>query len=83
MNDLKYLDFLNRDGLNSSTKDDLVLFDYSKETQFNKDWDEVTLNARGIVFNSTTGELIVRPTNNSFDGLNVDERLLRVLDEMD
>lgn len=81
MNNLKYLDFVNREGLNSSTKGDLILFDYSKETQFKKDWDEVTLNARGIVFNSVTGELIARPYRKFFNYEELDTETSKMVPE--
>ena len=40
---------------------DLVLFHYTDGCTYDKVWDEVTLNARGIVFNKVTGELVARP----------------------
>ncbi len=36
------------------------IFNYSTDTQHNKDWDEVTLQARGIIFDSL-GNLVSRP----------------------
>jgi RNA ligase len=56
-----YTDYVSRTALNSQSKGDLVLFDYSKEIQFGFDWDDVSLNARGIVFEKSTGNLIARP----------------------
>lgn len=38
-----------------------ITFKYSRDTQFNYDWDEVTLAARGIIFNEETGEVVARP----------------------
>lgn len=67
MNELKLIDFLNRDGLNSKEHGDLILFDYNMDTQANFDWDEITLNARGIVFNKVTGELVARPFSKFFN----------------
>jgi len=67
MNDLKLIDFINRDGLNSKEQGDLILFDYSQELSSNFDWDLVSLNARGIVFNKVTGELVARPFSKFFN----------------
>lgn len=44
-----------------------VLFKYSKETQFSKAWDDVTLNARGIVFDQNTGECVMLPFTKFFN----------------
>ena len=38
-----------------------ITFKYSRDTQFKYDWDEVTMAARGIIFNEETGELVARP----------------------
>ena len=41
--------------------EDLVIFTYSRECQYDKIWDDVTRAARGIIFNKVTGELVARP----------------------
>jgi RNA ligase len=41
--------------------EDLVLFCYSRECQYEGLWDEVTRAARGIIFNKVTGEVLCRP----------------------
>ena len=46
---------------------DLVGFKYTNETIYAEDWDEVTLNARGIVFNEKTGEVVARPFKKFFN----------------
>lgn len=38
----------------------LVLFDYTEKCQFEKAWDEITLNARGTVYELSTGAVIAR-----------------------
>lgn len=38
-----------------------ITFKYSRDTQFNYDWDDVTMAARGIIFNEETGEVVARP----------------------
>lgn len=45
----------------------LVGFKYTNETIYAEDWDEVTLNARGIVFNEKTGEVYARPFKKFFN----------------
>jgi RNA ligase len=40
---------------------DLVLFCYSRECQYDNSWDEITMAARGIIFNKITGEITARP----------------------
>jgi len=40
---------------------DLVLFCYTRECQYDGHWDEITMNARGIIFNKITGEVLARP----------------------
>lgn len=45
----------------------MIGFKYSLTTVYSGDWDEVTLNARGIVFNEETGEIIARPFKKFFN----------------
>ena len=44
-----------------------VGFKYTNETIYAQDWDLVTLNARGIVFNVITGEVVARPFKKIFN----------------
>jgi RNA ligase len=46
---------------------DYVLFKYKAETQYSRDWDEVTLHARGIVFDKTDGSCVVYPFKKFFN----------------
>jgi hypothetical protein len=46
---------------------DLVLFCYTRECQYDGHWDEITMNARGIIFNKITGEVISRPFQKFFN----------------
>lgn len=39
---------------------DLIIYTYSRKTQFDYHWDDVTTNTRGVIFNSK-GDLIARP----------------------
>lgn len=45
----------------------LIGFKYTNETIYAQDWDIVTLNARGIVFNEKTGEVYARPFKKFFN----------------
>jgi len=47
--------------------EDLVIFSYSRECQYDKKWDDVTRAARGIIFNKKTGELLARPFEKFFN----------------
>lgn len=44
-----------------------VGFKYNINTTFNQLWDDVTINARGITFDKTTGEIIARPFKKFFN----------------
>jgi len=61
MKTLNIIDYKNRSGLNIHRKGNLVAFDYGKEIQFSFDWDEITLSARGIVFDEITGKCVALP----------------------
>lgn len=45
----------------------LVGFKYNNDTIYSQDWDVVTLNARGIVFDSQTGSVVARPFKKFFN----------------
>jgi RNA ligase len=55
--------------LMSDTSDDgrLVCFKYTEATAAHADWDAVTLNARGIVFEVATGKVVARPWHKFFN----------------
>ncbi len=40
---------------------DLVLYNYTDHCVYEKHWNEVTLSARGIIFEKTTGKCVARP----------------------
>ena len=42
-------------------------FKYSLSTVYEGHWDDVTLQCRGIVFNSTTGEIVAHPFDKFFN----------------
>ena len=37
---------------------DLIQINYTDKTMYNRLWDEITLNARGHIYNIRTGELV-------------------------
>jgi len=45
----------------------MVLFSYSREVQYDFKWDETSLNARGIIFEVSTGKLVARPYKKFFN----------------
>jgi RNA ligase len=53
--------------------DDLIIFNYSHECTYDRAWDDVTLQARGIIFNKITGELVSRPWKKFFNFSEVNE----------
>lgn len=67
MNDLKLADFISREGLICQRQNGLILFDYSKTIQYNFDWDDTSINARGIVFEEATGKLVARSYRKFFN----------------
>jgi len=67
MKTLSLINYVNRKGLNSKRLDGMVLFDYGKTVQFESDWDETTLSARGIVFDESTGKVLARPYSKFFN----------------
>lgn len=61
MEELLLHKFLGRENLTEHRLDGLVSFDYNKTITFELDWDEVTINARGIVFDEDTGKVVALP----------------------
>jgi RNA ligase len=44
-----------------------TIFKYSQSTVFNKNWNKVTLAARGLIVNHETGEIVARPFSKFFN----------------
>ena len=63
----EFLDAEKKGRVSAHRQGHLVGFKYTNETIYAQDWDEVTLNARGIVFNELTGEVIARPFKKFFN----------------
>lgn len=60
-------EFYSNKYIKSTEWNNLVLFHYTNECVYNRAWDNVTLNARGIIFNKNTGELVARPWKKFFN----------------
>lgn len=46
--------------LSKSVKGGLVSYNYTKQCQHARHWNELTLNARGTIYNSNTGQIVAR-----------------------
>lgn len=51
----------------------LVLFDYTEKCQYERAWDNVTLNTRGTVYELSTGKIVARPFPKFFNWSELDE----------
>jgi RNA ligase len=58
--------------------DDYILFKYKTEVQFERSWDNITLHARGIIFDALTKELVVFPFKKFFNLGETDSHLSAV-----
>lgn len=47
--------------------DELRILNYAEKTQFESMWNEATLNARGLIYNVQTGEVLARPFKKFFN----------------
>lgn len=63
----EFLDAENKGRVSAHRQGHLVGFKYTNETIYAQDWDEVTLNSRGIVFNELTGDVVARPFKKFFN----------------
>lgn len=45
----------------------LTIYNYSRKTQYEKRWDEITLACRGLIVDSTTGKVIIKPFSKFFN----------------
>ena len=64
---LNIKDFYDHPHVLSREWNDLVLFCYTRECQFDGLWDDITMAARGIIFNKKTGEVVSRPFKKFFN----------------
>lgn len=49
------------------SEDGLILFDYTRECQYSSNWNDVTLMARGLVLEESTGKIVARPLPKFFN----------------
>lgn len=56
-----YMKALEENRVFSCEDEHFIGFKYNDPTVYSQDWDDVTLNARGIAFDKKTGEIVARP----------------------
>ncbi len=56
-----YMKALEQNRVFSCEDEHFIGFKYNDPTTYSRDWDDVTLNARGIAFDKKTGEIVARP----------------------
>lgn len=87
-----YMDRVQLGLLSFKTKSDLVLFNYTEKCTYERAWDEYTRAARGIVFNTVTGEKVAHCLEKFFNINEADEtrienllskKIRRVSDKVD
>ena len=68
----------------------LTIYNYTQKTQYDGHWDEITLACRGLIVDSSTGEILVRPIPKFFNYEEVpnevpllDSEYIHVQDKMD
>ena len=60
--------FLEKQGyLKSSQKDNLILFNYTQKTMYEEYWNSYTMQARGLVFDKQTKQIVARPFGKFFN----------------
>ena len=53
--------------LKSSQKDNLILFNYTQKTMYEQYWNSYTMQARGLVFDKFTKQIVARPFGKFFN----------------
>ena len=53
----------------------LAIYNYSQKTQYDGHWDDVTLSCRGLIVDTETGEVIIRPFEKFFNYEEVPEEI--------
>ncbi|QOR67967.1 hypothetical protein IM538_07490 [Cytobacillus suaedae] len=43
------------------TNKDIIILNYTENATYEKRWNELTLNCRGLIVNERTGEILARP----------------------
>lgn len=57
----KYEELVQEGYLRKCEKDDLILYGYTDACTFDRHWNEYTRNARGIIFNKNTQQIVAKP----------------------
>lgn len=68
--------------LRKSEKDGLTLYGYTDKTTFDRNWNEFTRAARGLIVNSKTGFVIAKPFEKFFNLGEMEETMLKNLPDM-
>lgn len=63
----QYFRAAKKNQINAHWDDKLVGFKYSRETTYSSNWNKITLAARGVTFDSVTGEIVARPFRKFFN----------------
>lgn len=66
-------EYLNDEYICQSEHENLVIFNYSRECQYDNKWNDLRKSARGIIFDRTTGSLVAVPLRKFFNLDEVDE----------
>ena len=65
---IEHLKFLSDKGyINSSKKENLILYNYTQKTIYEKKWDAFTMQARGIIFDYSSRLIVARPFGKFFN----------------
>jgi tRNA splicing ligase len=65
-----------------SSNDHFCVFNYTVKTQFEKNWNNITLNSRGTIFDVSTRELVARGLPKFFNVGETEENQLHNLDKL-
>ena len=75
--DIKEFENLVKEGyLRKSEAGDLILFGYTDRTTFERNWNQYTKVARGLILNKNTGEVVAKPFNKFFNLSEMEEVFL-------
>lgn len=54
---------------------ELAIYNYAEEVQYRNKWNKITLACRGLIVNTTTGEVVARPWEKFFNFGQMDNRI--------
>jgi len=68
LNILEQFEFLLEEGLVSKSEtEDLVLYNYTDKCTFAKHWNQLTMSARGTIYEKATGQVVARAFDKFFN----------------